>query len=248
MKNKGQHFLIDRTALERIAQYAELCKEDIVLEIGAGTGNLTEVLAERSSCVYAVEIDPQLAIGLQGMFQNFQNVRVIKGDALEIELPDYNKIVSNLPYQISSKITYRLLSRPFELCVLMFQQEFAKRLVAPVASREYGRLAMVAGFFCEVKILEILPRSAFRPVPEVNSAIVRLLPRSVRPEVEPEVFLKLVEGLFSHRRKKVKKALAALGVSKEKLTEIDAKMLDKRPQELTPDQAAELAIATHLFN
>jgi 16S rRNA (adenine1518-N6/adenine1519-N6)-dimethyltransferase len=245
MKKKGQHFLIDRAALERIAQYAELCKEDMVLEIGAGTGNLTEILAERSSCVYAVEIDPHLAMGLQGMFQN---VRVIKGDALEIELPDYNKIVSNLPYQISSKITYRLLSKPFELAVLMFQQEFAKRLVAPVGSQEYGRLAMVAGFFCEAKILEILPRSAFRPVPEVNSAIVRFLPRSVRPDVKPEIFLSLVEGLFSHRRKKVKKALAALGVSKERLTEIDAKMLDKRPQELTPDQAAELAIATHLFN
>ncbi len=245
MKKKGQHFLIDRAALERIAQYAELCKEDRVLEIGAGTGNLTEVLAERSSCVYAVEIDPHLAMGLQG---KFQNVRVIKGDALEIELPDYNKIVSNLPYQISSKITYRLLSRPFELSVLMFQQEFAKRLVAPVGSREYGRLAMVAGFFCEAKILEILPRSAFRPVPEVNSAIVRLFPRSVRPDVKPEVFLKLAEGLFRQRRKKVKKALAALGVSKERLAEIDAKMLDKRPEELTPDQAAELAIATHLLN
>jgi len=245
MKKKGQHFLVDRSALERIAQYAELCKEDRVLEIGAGTGNLTEVLAERSLCVYAVEIDPHLAMGLQGMFQN---VRVIKGDALEIELPDYNKIVSNLPYQISSKITYRLLSRPFELAVLMFQQEFAKRLVATVGSREYGRLAMVAGFFCEAKILEILPRSAFRPVPEVNSAIVRLLPRSVRPDVKPEVFLRLVEGLFRQRRKKVKKALAALGVSKEKLAEIDAKLLDKRPEELTPDQAAELAIAIHLFN
>jgi len=245
MKKKGQHFLVDRSALERIAQYAELCKEDRVLEIGAGTGNLTEVLAERSLCVYAVEIDPHLAMGLQGMFQN---VRVIKGDALEIELPDYNKIVSNLPYQISSKITYRLLSRPFELAVLMFQQEFAKRLVATVGSREYGRLAMVAGFFCEAKILEILPRSAFRPVPEVNSAIVRLLPRSVRPDVKPEVFLKLAEGLFRQRRKKVKKALAALGVSKEKLAEIDAKLLDKRPEELTPDQAAELAIAIHLFN
>jgi 16S rRNA (adenine1518-N6/adenine1519-N6)-dimethyltransferase len=245
MKKKGQHFLVDRSALERIAQYAELCKEDRVLEIGAGTGNLTEVLAQRSSCVYAVEIDPHLAMSLQGMFQN---VRIIKGDALEIELPDYNKIVSNLPYQISSKITYRLLSRPFELAVLMFQQEFAKRLVAPVGSREYGRLAMVAGFFCEAKILEILPRSAFRPVPEVNSAIVRLLPRSVRPDVKPEVFLRLAEGLFSHRRKKVKKALAALGVSKEKLAEIDAKLLDKRPEELTPDQAAELAIAIHLFN
>jgi 16S rRNA (adenine1518-N6/adenine1519-N6)-dimethyltransferase len=245
MKKKGQHFLIDRPALERIAQYAQLSKDDVVLEIGAGTGNLTEVLADRSSRVYAVEIDPRLAMDLQG---KFQNVHVIKGDALEIELPNCNKIVSNLPYQISSKITYRLLSRSFELAVLMFQQEFARRLVAPVGSKEYGRLAMVAGFFCEAKILETLPRSAFRPMPEINSAIVRLIPRSVRPDVEAEAFLKLAEGLFRQRRKKIKKVLAALGVSREKMAEIDSELLDMRPEELTPDQAAGLANDIHLSN
>jgi 16S rRNA (adenine1518-N6/adenine1519-N6)-dimethyltransferase len=245
MKTKGQHFLIDRPALERIAQYAQLSKDDVVLEIGAGTGNLTEVLADRSSRVYAVEIDPRMAMDLQG---KFQNVHVIKGDALEIELPDCNKIVSNLPYQISSKITYRLLPRSFELAVLMFQQEFARRLMAPVGSKEYGRLAMVAGFFCEAKILETLPRSAFRPMPEVNSTIVKLIPRSVRPDVEAEAFLKLAEGLFRQRRKKIKKALTAMGLSREKMVEIDGELLDMRPEELTPDQAAGLANDIHLSN
>ena len=126
-----------------------------MLEIGPGTGNLTEALAARAGRVYAVEIDPDLAAQLSG---RFSNVQVINADALKVELPDYNKIVSNLPYQISSKITYRLLSRPFEMAVLMYQWEFAMRMTAAAGSEEYGRLAMVVGFFCRIEILEKVPR------------------------------------------------------------------------------------------
>jgi 16S rRNA (adenine1518-N6/adenine1519-N6)-dimethyltransferase len=112
MRKKGQHFLIDRGIVERIAGYAELSPDDRVLEIGPGTGNLTEVLAAHAGRVYAIEVDPDLARELQELQDRLQNVVIVKGDALKVELPDYNKIVSNLPYQISSKITYRLLSRP----------------------------------------------------------------------------------------------------------------------------------------
>jgi 16S rRNA (adenine1518-N6/adenine1519-N6)-dimethyltransferase len=240
MKRKGQHFLIDRSVVERIASYAELNKADRVLEIGPGTGILTEVLAERASRVYAIEVDPVLAADLCG---RFANVEVINADALQVELPDYNKIVSNLPYQISSRITYRLLSRPFELAVLMFQREFARRMAAPAGGRDYCRLAMVVGFFCRAQILETVPRSAFRPVPEVNSAIIRLLPRPDRPAVDAGAFMRMAECLFNHRRKKVKKALVAMGVSRERMAEMEATLLEKRPEELTPDEAAGLARA-----
>ncbi len=238
MKKKGQHFLVDRAVAERIVSYAELKQDDKVLEIGPGTGNLTGLLAAHAARVYAVEVDPSMAAGLRG---RFQNVQVINADALTVELPDYNKVVSNLPYQISSKITYRLLSRPFELAVLMFQREFALRMLAPPGSREYGRLAMVVGFLCEAQILETLPKSAFRPVPEVNSAIVRLRPKAEKPAVDAERFMRLAEGLFCHRRKKVKKALATLGFSRETLAKLDPKLLEKRPEELTPGEAAGLA-------
>ena len=132
MRRKGQNFLVDRDVLSRIADYAELNPTDRILEIGAGTGNLTEVLSRRAGRVYAVEVDSGLAAGLKG---RFANVVVISGDALKVELPDYNKVVSNLPYQISSKITYRLLSKPFDLAVLMYQKEFAKRLIACAGDR-----------------------------------------------------------------------------------------------------------------
>lgn len=234
----GQHFLIDRDVTERIVHYSELKPDDRILEIGPGHGHLTQALASHVECVYAVEVDPDLATNLIG---RIPNVEVINADALTVALPDYNKIVSNLPYQISSRITYRLLSRPFELSVLMFQREFSRRMQAKVGSKEYGRLAMVVGFFCEVEILECVPKTAFRPVPKVNSSIVRLRPRKERPEVDAMTFMRLAEGLFRSRRKKVKKALAAMGVSKEMLATLEPSTLDKRPEELTPDEAAGLA-------
>lgn len=236
----GQHFLVDRGAAMRIASYADLGQRDSVLEIGPGSGNLTETLAAQAGRVYAVEIDPDLAAQLSG---RFANVLVIRGDALKVELPDYNKIVSNLPYQISSHITYRLLSRPFERAVLMYQWEFARRMAAAACSEQYGRLAMTVGFFCQIEILEKVSKMAFRPVPQVDSAIVRLQPRLDRADVQPADFMRLVEGLFNNRRKKVKKGLAALGASARAMAELDADLLERRPEELTPDEAASLVPA-----
>jgi 16S rRNA (adenine1518-N6/adenine1519-N6)-dimethyltransferase len=236
MRRKGQHFLVDNATADRIAQYAELKGDDRVLEIGPGTGSLTEVLAGRAERVFAVEVDPRLAADLHG---RFSHVQVIEGDALQVELPECNKVVSNLPYQISSKITYRLLSMPFELAVLMFQREFADRMTARAGSKDYGRLGMVVGYLCDAEVLEIVPKSAFRPMPEVESAIVRL--RRRRVELDPMAFMRFVEVLFRSRRKKVKKALAAMGLSEEKLTGLDALLLERRPEELTPMEAARLA-------
>jgi len=241
IKRQGQNFLIDPAVAERMAGYAMLGQGDCVLEIGPGTGNLTSVLASRAESVWAVEVDPVLARLLDG---RFSNVRVVNADALRVELPDCRKIVSNLPYQISSKITYRILSRPFELAVLMFQREFALRMTAPPGNERYGRLAMVTDFFCRAEILEIVPRSAFRPVPAVSSAIVRLLPKTDRPAgVDVEDFMRLSEGLFKSRRKKVKTSLALLGISREKLASMNADLLEMRPEELSSGDVTRLCLA-----
>jgi 16S rRNA (adenine1518-N6/adenine1519-N6)-dimethyltransferase len=238
MRRKGQNFLVDRGVLSRIADYAKLNTADSVLEIGAGNGNLTEVLSRRAGRVYAVEVDSNLAAGLKG---KYANVKVVDGDALKVELPDYNKVVSNLPYQISSKMTYRLLSRPFDLAVLMYQKEFAKRLIAEPGAEDYGRLSMVTGYYSRAEILEYVPRTAFRPNPRVGSAIVRLCPRKDRPKVSSDSFLRLATGLFSHRRKKLGSALKAMGVSREALTGLGITVLDKRVEEIDPEEAARLS-------
>jgi 16S rRNA (adenine1518-N6/adenine1519-N6)-dimethyltransferase len=244
MRRKGQNFLVDRDVLSRIADYAELNPTDRILEIGAGTGNLTRVLSRRAGRVYAVEVDSGLAAGLKG---RFANVEVISGDALKVELPDYNKVVSNLPYQISSKITYRLLSKPFDLAVLMYQKEFAKRLIALPGTAEYGRLSMVVGHYARAEVLESVSRTAFRPNPRVGSAIVRLRPRQDRLDVNHENFMKLATGLFSHRRKKLGPALEAMGVSREALAELDRSILDRRAEEIDPEMAAWLSEKLYLM-
>ena len=238
-KRLGQNFLLDDSVLERAVRAADLSAKDTVLEIGPGLGNLTEELLRTGAHVVAVEQDPEFCKFLERRFGD--RIRLVRADAVKAFLPEFNKVVSNLPYQISSKITYRLLCRPFDLAVLMFQREFAMRMTATAGSEEYGRLGMVVGFFCHAEILETIPRSAFRPVPEVNSAIVRLRPRRERPLVDSRIFMRLVSGLFAHRRKKVKKALAAMGVSKESMAGLDARLLEKRPEELAPDEAAGLA-------
>jgi 16S rRNA (adenine1518-N6/adenine1519-N6)-dimethyltransferase len=240
LKKLGQHFLVDRRVLSRIGDYAYLSEEDRVLEIGPGTGNLTRVLSERTGTVFAIEVDPALASSLEG---RFMNVVVIRGDALKVPLPDYNKIVSNLPYQISSKITFRLLERPFDLAVLMYQREFAERMVASPGTKDYGRLTLNVSLRAEAEILEFVPRGAFRPMPQVESAIVRLRPHETRIPVDEKVFDDLTRGLFSMRRKKVKRSLAAMKVSSDVLSGIDPDLLHKRPQELTLEEVVDLARA-----
>jgi 16S rRNA (adenine1518-N6/adenine1519-N6)-dimethyltransferase len=240
LKKLGQHFLVDRRVLDRIGDYASLSEEDRVLEIGPGTGNLTRVLSERAGTVFAIEVDPALASSLEG---RFSNVSVLRGDALKVPLPDYNKIVSNLPYQISSKITFRLLERPFDLAVLMYQREFAERMVARPGTKEFGRLTLNVALRAEAEILEFVPRGAFRPMPAVESAIVRLRPRESRIPVDERVFDDLTRTLFSMRRKKVKRSLAAMRISPAVLSRIDPDLLEKRPQELSLEEVVDLARA-----
>lgn len=244
MKKLGQHFLVDRRVLARIGDYASLAEEDRVLEIGPGTGNLTKVLSARAGTVFAIEVDPALASSLEG---RFQNVVVIIGDALKVPLPDYNKIISNLPYQISSKITFRLLERPFDLAVLMYQKEFAERMVASLGTKDYGRLTLNVSLRAEVEIVERVPRGAFRPMPQVESAIVRLRPREKRIDVDYRVFDDLTRGLFSMRRKKVKRSLAAMKVSSDVLSRIEPDLLERRPQELSLEAVVDLAKAVSIY-
>jgi 16S rRNA (adenine1518-N6/adenine1519-N6)-dimethyltransferase len=239
MNRKGQHFLVDPGVIHRLADYADLSSRDYVLEIGPGTGNLTETLAAKAGRVYAIEVDPRLAGDLEG---RFSNVIVVRGDALKAELPDYNKVVSNLPYQISTKITLRLLKRPFSLMVLMFQEEFARRMVAPPGGQGYGRLAINAARYANAEILEHVPKRAFRPQPQVRSAVVRLTPKPREP-INDELFDRLSRDLFTLRRKKVGTALQRMGWSPSKLAEIEPSLLDRRPEELTAEDVLELAKA-----
>jgi len=246
MKPKhGQHFLIDQRVLNRIIGYAGLNKADTVLEIGGGTGNLTLKLKEAAGEVIVIELDRELAVGLTHITRD-SNVTVLQGDALKIPLPGFNKVVANLPYQISSKITFRLLRHSFDLAVLMYQLEFANRMIASPGTHDYSRLSVMAQYFASIELLETVPPSAFKPQPAVRSAILKLTPREPPYHVNNIGFFeKFLKAIFGQRRKMLRNSLRPaapmLGIPLENIDKVDKGILEMRPGSLTPEELAGLA-------
>ena len=246
MKPKyGQHFLIDQRVLNRIIGYAGLTKVDTVLEIGGGTGNLTLKLKDAAGKVIVIELDRQLAAGLTHITRN-SNVTVIQGDALEIPLPGFNKVVANLPYQISSKITFRLLRHSFDLAILMYQLEFANRMLASPGTPDYSRLSVMAQYFARIELLETVPSSAFKPRPAVRSAILKLIPTKPPYHVNNISFFEMfLKSVFGQRRKMLRNSLRSaapmLGIEPENIDKVDQGVLEMRPESLTPEELARLA-------
>jgi 16S rRNA (adenine1518-N6/adenine1519-N6)-dimethyltransferase len=243
-----QHFLIDVGYLDRIVAAADLSSEDTVLEIGAGIGNLTERLARKAKKVIAIELDPALVAVLHDRFDSVENIEIIPGDALKLDFPDFDKAVSNLPYSISSEITFKLLRHEFKMGILMYQYEFAKRMVSPPNCKDYSRLTVNTSYFADASILMKVPKSAFQPVPEVDSAVIKLVPRPAPFEVRDEpFFLEFVLAVFSQRRKKLRNAilntnhLLKIPEVKEIVNQLPDEFMGKRAENLTPGELAEVA-------
>ncbi len=218
IKFLGQHFIVDESIFERACKYAKLCKNDVVLEIGAGDGRLTRVIAKYAKKVIAIEKDPALA---ELARQNAKkNVVVIEGDALKEKFPKFNKIISNIPYSISSKILEKIFSYYWEVAVLMFQKEFALRFFAKPGERNYSRITVFVNYHSIPELMEIVPKSKFYPKPKVDSAMVRLM----RKETEqlPRDFWNFIRMLFTHKKKLVKNAVEHAGI-KARLPEKFAK-------------------------
>jgi 16S rRNA (adenine1518-N6/adenine1519-N6)-dimethyltransferase len=256
--DQDQHFLVDDRVLDRLPAYAadvvdlngEAGTLGHVLEIGAGTGALTDRLLAAASHVTAIERDPSLAAFLREEFATSVEagrLTVVEGDALDVVLPEFDVCVSNLPYGPSSEIAFQLLPRKRPL-VLMFQQEFAERMVADPATDDYGRLSVTAGHYADVELVETVPREAFDPQPRVESAIVRTAPRSPEYEVpDEELFLDFVRGVFTQRRKTMRNAIrntahiTGLDDPKAVVAAADEELMSKRAGSLTPATFAELA-------
>lgn len=236
MKTKlGQNFLIDPNTATLEVNYADIKKDDVVLEVGPGKGILTKLLAKNAEKVIAVEIDKSLVETLKDTLPS--NVTLIHSDVLKLDfekLPRFNKVVSNLPYQISSPFTFKLLDYSFDLAVLVYQKEFAQRMVAKPGSKTYSRLSVNVYYKAECSLLRIVSKNVFYPIPKVDSAIVKLVPRKVPAfSVENEEFFKsFVTVLFSHRRKKIRNIIK----DKYGFYLTDNLYNDKRVDSLTPEE------------
>jgi len=206
-KRKGQNYLIDKDVLSRIIHSADLSKTDTVLEIGAGIGTLTIPLAKNAGKVIAVEQDRKIAAILVKRLKKLQisNVEIIIGDATKIAFPKFNKVVSNLPYKISSPITFKILKYNFELAVLMYQMEFAERMIAYPGDSNYSRLSVMIHFYTNAEMLFKVSKKVFLPNPKVSSAVIMLTPKNGL-DVD-EFLLNVIRALFQHKRKKVRNAL-----------------------------------------
>ena len=254
---RDQHFLVDDRVLDRLPGYLpEGADRSHLLEIGGGTGALTDRLLNLAEQVTVVERDRTLAAFLTEEFSEAigtDRLTVVSGDALEVELPAFTASVSNLPYGISSEVAFRLLptGRPL---VLMFQKEFAERMAAKPGTDDYGRLSVTAGHYADIEIVEAVPKEAFSPPPAVESAVVRLTPRTPEYEVpDDEVFMVIVRAVFTQRRKTMRNAvrntthISGIDDPEAVIESAGEELVGKRAGNVPPREFARLArIATEV--
>lgn len=234
-KKYGQNFLIDVNVLDRIVSAAKITEEDCVLEIGPGIGTMTQYLAEAAREVVAVEIDKQLIPILQDTLSGYDNVTVINGDILKVDInrlvEERNggrpvKVVANLPYYITTPIVMELFESrvPLESVTIMVQKEVADRMQVGPGTKEYGALSLAVQYYAKPEIVANVPPNCFIPRPNVGSAVIRLTRYGeppVRVEDEDKMFA-LIRASFNQRRKTLVNGLSnapGLNLSKEQVLE-----------------------------
>lgn len=254
-KRLGQNFLVDEAAFQRVLHAAELSGDEWVLEIGPGLGGLTRKLAQHAAHVVTVEVDRRFELALQQVLRSVQNVRLVWGDILEVDLTTLlggrdHIVVANIPYNITSAVMRRLMEseNPAYRVVLTVQREVADRVVAEAG--DMSLLALSVQLYGEARVAGHIPAGAFYPQPKVDSSILTI-ERYKHPRIAPERidrFFQLARAGFGQKRKKLRNSLASgLGVSTEVVeTWLQKAGIDpgQRPQQLDFEQWGALTSAS----
>ena len=238
-KNLGQNYLIDKNKRNQIIGFGDVDKNDVVLEIGTGIGTLTIELAKKAKKVIAIEQDENICKILTKRLKDekIDNVELINDDALKVDFPKFNKIIANLPYQISSPITFKFLDYDFDLAILMYQKEFADRMNGEVGSKNYSRLSAMLYFKCNVETLTNVSAESFIPKPKIDSTVIKMTPKENKiSDDDFKIYSNFTKALFQHRNKKIKNALID---SRHIISNIDKKILKKRLNAIEDDELNE---------
>jgi len=245
----GQHFLLDLNITRKIARLAELASGACAIEVGPGPGGLTRALLEAGVRVTAIEKDQRFRPLLEGLAAAAPPgaLTLVFADALVADEASLcggepGHVVANLPYNVGTALLIKWLTGPWTPAsmTLMFQKEVAQRIVAPVDSEAYGRLAVIAQATSVTQIVMDVPARAFTPPPKVESAVVRLTPRGDRPSpARLDALQKITAAAFGQRRKMLRASLKALGGE----TLITAAGLDPQARAETVDVAGFLRLA-----
>ena len=250
-KSLGQHFLHDESTLEAIVEALGPIAHRTVLEIGPGRGILTDRLVTQAGKLVAVELDTFLAQHLQQRYADLRHVSIVQADVLKVSLSalagDDFVLAGNVPYYITTPILFHALERPRpSVAVYLVQREVAERMAAPPGSRTYGALSVNVQSVAHVELVKHVPPEAFHPAPAVDSAVVRVVPRTdpaIGTELEAE-YRHFVQSAFSFRRKQLGRVLRnVLRVSAEQsvaIVEQSGLTPDLRPEVLSPEDFARL--------
>ena len=254
----GQHFLVDRAVAGQIVRMVRPQEGDLAMEIGPGRGSLTASLASSLDRLVAVEIDRDLAAFLRRRFAE-TGLRLIEGDILQLDLGQILRqenreklfIVGNLPYNITAPLIFRLLEQApcVRTAILMLQFEVARRLVARPGSKDYGLLTVLLALRADARVCLEVDNRAFRPIPKVQSTVVRLRFRETfrYPVQDERMFVRLVRTAFGQRRKMMRNSLRNLqhpsGPPLEDIASRSGIDLSRRPETLTVEEFGRLSDA-----
>jgi len=249
-KRFGQHFLIDDTVLQRIVEAIAPQVDDHLVEIGPGKGALTEYLIPLAKKLDLIEIDRDLVALLNKSFEHCDRIIIHSADVLEFDFSTLDdkqhrlRVVGNLPYNISTPLLFKLFGygNLIQDMYFMLQKEVVERLTATVGASNYGRLSVMSQYYCTSEMLFIVKPTAFKPPPNVYSAVIRIQPRApTLPANDLKLFGQIVREAFSHRRKTIHNAVKKI---------VPAELFEKlninpqlRPQELGVEEFVKISNA-----
>ncbi len=261
-KRYGQNFLIDDNILEEIVNSADITKDDLVIEIGPGLGNLTEYILSRAKYAILVEIDLKMIKVLKDRFKDRKNYILINDDILKVnidklveEIKSKNdlsfrsvKVVANLPYYITTPIIFKLLEDENSISdiTVMVQKEVAQRMVAKPKSKDFGILTLMVDYFSNANIIVLVPNSSFIPEPGVMSAVINLKKNRKYSVKNEKMFFELIHKAFAQRRKKMINSLSSTNfnnMTKQELEDLFKRCnldFNTRAEELTIEEFIEL--------